>query len=120
LSPNIATQGYRARTSEKVKPSPERVAFGGILQVYAGMVNHCFCRKIRTYGQTSAKTDEECFRRACYPDYQVSTKGRFFSVRGLGAGSERNPVMTQERVSAGSMTSSISNNVAVLSALPRS
>ncbi len=52
--------------------------------------------------------------------HHVSTKGRFFPVRGLVDGSERNPAMTHERVSAGSMTSSISNKVAVLSALPRS
>jgi hypothetical protein len=52
--------------------------------------------------------------------HHVSTLGRFFPVLGLAGGSERNPAMIHERVSAGSMTSSISNKVAVLSALPRS
>jgi hypothetical protein len=59
------------------------------------------------------------FPAACAP-HQVSTHGRFLPVRALVGGNERKPAMTQERVSAGSMTSSISNKVAALSALPRS
>ena len=50
--------------------------------------------------------------------HQVSTQGRFLPVRGGGGGQARRPSTIQRRVSAGSMTSSISNRDAVLIALP--
>jgi hypothetical protein len=46
--------------------------------------------------------------------------GRFFPVRGGTGGADRNPAMIRARVSAGSITSSISNAIAMLSAFPRS
>ena len=45
-------------------------------------------------------------------------QGRFLPVRGGGGGTEPRAVVIQRRESAGSITSSISKYVAVLSALP--
>lgn len=50
--------------------------------------------------------------------YQVSIIGRFFPSRGFGFGAEVRAIMIHSRLVAGSMTSSISKNVAVLTALP--
>ena len=52
--------------------------------------------------------------------YQVSMQGRFLPARGGTGGAERRPAMIRARVSAGSITSSISKCIAMLSALPRS
>ncbi len=51
-------------------------------------------------------------------DYQVSTKGRFLPARGAGLGAAFNPRSSQERVSCGSITASISRKLAMLMALP--
>ncbi len=58
------------------------------------------------------------FPETHYHPHQVSMHGRFLAVRGSGGGHARSPSTIQRRVSAGSMTSSISNTVAVLSAFP--
>ena len=52
--------------------------------------------------------------------YQVSTNGRFLPVRAGGGGALRSPCRSRPRVSAGSITSSISKYVATFTALPRS
>ena len=112
--------GLIGQSPRRGQAKPETVAFVRILPVCAQMVNLIFSAK-------SGSTDlilRKCLRREGWSTsrslYHVSTKGRFLSDRGLAGGSERNPAITQERVCAGSMTSSISNSVAVLSALPRS
>lgn len=50
--------------------------------------------------------------------HHVSMHGRFLPLRGGGGGQARSPSTIQRRVSAGSITSSISNSEAVLIALP--
>ena len=50
--------------------------------------------------------------------HHVSMQGRFFFVLAGGLGTERTPAMIQRRVSAGSMTLSISNTEAIETALP--
>lgn len=50
--------------------------------------------------------------------HHVSMQGRFLPVRGGGGGQALSPSTIQRRVSAGSITSSISNSEAVLIALP--
>jgi hypothetical protein len=50
--------------------------------------------------------------------YHASIHGRFFVVRASGFGTERRPDMIQCRVSAGSITSSISSTEAIETALP--
>jgi len=45
-------------------------------------------------------------------------QGRFFSVLAGGFGTDRSPAMIQRRVSAGSMTLSISNTDAIETAFP--
>jgi hypothetical protein len=50
--------------------------------------------------------------------HHVSTQGRLRAVRGGGFGTERSPATIQRRVSAGSITSSISNTDAIEIAFP--
>ena len=50
--------------------------------------------------------------------HHVSMHGRFFPFLDSGFGTERSPAMIQRRVSAGSMTLSISNTEAMETALP--
>ncbi len=50
--------------------------------------------------------------------HHVSMQGRFLPLRGGGGGQALSPSTIQRRVSAGSITSSISNREAVLIALP--
>jgi hypothetical protein len=105
--------------SERGQAKPERSLLAAFCRCTAEWSTIVFVAKSGHTARFRRKQMRKSIGSLC-GGYQVSTKGRFFSVRGLGAGSERNPVMTHERVSDGSMTSSISNSVAVLSALPRS
>jgi hypothetical protein len=57
-------------------------------------------------------------RAGLWPLYQASTQGRLRCVRGEAFGTERSPAMIQRRVSAGSITSSISSTDAIEVALP--
>ena len=50
--------------------------------------------------------------------HHASMHGRFFVARASGFGTERKPDMIQCRVSAGSITSSISSTEAIETALP--
>src|SRR6266702_1183295 len=50
--------------------------------------------------------------------HHVSMQGRFFPALAAGFGTERRPAMIHRRVSAGSMTLSISNTDAIETALP--
>ena len=50
--------------------------------------------------------------------YHASMHGRFFVVRASGFGTDRKPAMIHCRVSAGSITSSISSTEAIETALP--
>ena len=76
----------------------------------------CYCAKS---GTTGGDVNREPGRRLLlHCAHHVSMHGRFFSVRKGGFGTERSPAMIQRRVSAGSMTLSISNTEAIETALP--
>src|SRR5438093_794620 len=69
---------------------------------------------------SAACGDVDCFASLAMTkqNYHASMHGRFLVVRASGFGTERSPAMIHCRVSAGSITSSISSTEAIETALP--
>src|SRR5450759_4334546 len=72
----------------------------------------------RPGSQRGARLTSRLERARLSSSYQASMQGRLRCVRGSGFGTDRRPAMIQWRVSAGSITSSISSTEAIEVALP--
>src|SRR4051794_18441759 len=91
----------------------ERLAIADVSTLY-------YCAKSGTAGGDVNREPErgKAQSELLHRPHHVSIQGRFFPVRAGGFGTERRPAKIQRRVSAGSMTLSISNTEAIETALP--